>query len=39
LNVFYLLYRIARGIKQADAGELINQEEARQRMAKAFHPS
>ena len=30
----YLLYKIERGIKQADSGELISQEEARQRMAK-----
>ncbi len=30
----YLLYKIDKGIKQADAGELLIQEEARQRMAK-----
>jgi hypothetical protein len=30
----YLLYKIERGVQQADAGELISQEEARQRMAK-----
>jgi len=30
----YLLYKIGKGTKQADAGELISQEEARQRMAK-----
>jgi predicted transcriptional regulator len=34
LERLYLLYKIDRGIKQADAGELISQEEARQRMAK-----
>jgi len=34
LERLYLLYKIDRGIKQADAGELITQEEARQRMAK-----
>ncbi len=34
LERLYLLYKVDRGIKQADAGELISQEEARQRMAK-----
>ena len=34
LERFYLLYKIDRGIKQADAGELISQEEARLRMAQ-----
>ncbi len=34
LERLYLLYKIDRGIKQADADELISQEEARQRMAK-----
>ncbi len=34
LERLYLLYKIDRGIKQDDAGELISQEEARQRMAK-----
>ncbi len=34
LERLYLLYKIDRGIKQADAGELISQEESRQRMAK-----
>ena len=34
LERLYLLYKIERGIKQADSGELISQEEARQRMAK-----
>ena len=30
----YLLYKIDKGIKQADAGELVTQDEARRRMAK-----
>jgi len=30
----YLLYKVDKGIKQADAGELITQDEARRRMAK-----
>jgi hypothetical protein len=34
LERLYLLYKIERGIEQADSGELISQEEARQRMAK-----
>jgi hypothetical protein len=34
LERLYLLYKIDKGIKQADAGELTSQEEARQRMAK-----
>ena len=34
LERLYLLYKIDKGIKQADAGELISQDEARQRMAK-----
>ena len=34
LERLYLLYKIDRGIKQADAGALISQEESRQRMAK-----
>lgn len=34
LERLYLFYKIEKGIKQADAGELISQEEARQRMAK-----
>ena len=33
LERLYLLYKIERGIEQADSGELISQEEARQRMA------
>ena len=36
LERLYLLYKIDRGIKQADAGELISQEESRQRMAKCL---
>jgi len=34
LERLYLLYKIENGIRQADAGELISQEEARKRMAK-----
>ena len=34
LERLYLLYKIERGIEQADSGELISQAEARQRMAK-----
>ena len=34
LERLYLLYKIERGVQQADAGELISQKEARQRMAK-----
>src|SRR5262245_41124734 len=34
LERLYLLYKIDRGVQQADPGELISQEEARQRMAK-----
>jgi predicted transcriptional regulator len=30
----YLLYKIDKGLKEADAGQLISQEEARQRMAQ-----
>ena len=30
----YLLAKVERGIAQADAGELITQEEARERLAK-----
>jgi predicted transcriptional regulator len=30
----YLLYKIEKGLRQADRGELIGQEEARQRMAR-----
>ena len=34
LERLYLLYKIDKGIKQADAGELVSQDEARLRMAK-----
>jgi predicted transcriptional regulator len=34
IDRLYLLYKIDRGVRQADRGELISQEEARQRMAK-----
>ena len=34
LERLYLLYKIEKGVKQADAGELISQEEARRRTAK-----
>ena len=34
LERLYLLYKIETGVKQAEAGDLISQEEARQRMAK-----
>jgi len=34
LERLYLLYKVERGIQQADRGELISQEEVRQRMAK-----
>lgn len=30
----YLLYKVERGIKQADAGQKISQEEAKKRMNK-----
>jgi hypothetical protein len=30
----YLLYKIDKGVQQADAGELVTQDEARRRMAK-----
>ena len=30
----YLLYKIERGLRQADRGELISQEEAHHRMAR-----
>jgi len=30
----YLLYKVERGLRQADKGELIGQAEARQRMAR-----
>lgn len=34
LDRLYLLYKIQRGLRQAERGELISQEEVRQRMAK-----
>ena len=34
LERLYLLYKVERGLKQADNGALVTQEEARQRMAK-----
>jgi predicted transcriptional regulator len=34
LERLYLLYKIEKGLQQADSGELISQEEARQRMAR-----
>jgi predicted transcriptional regulator len=34
IDRLYLLYKIERGLRQADRGELISQEEARQRMAR-----
>ena len=34
LDRLYLLYKVERGLEQADRGELISQEEVRQRMAR-----
>jgi len=34
LDRLYLLYKIERGLSQADRGELVSPEEVRQRMAK-----
>ena len=34
LDRFFLLYKIEKGLGQADNGDLITQEEARRRMAK-----
>ena len=34
LDRLYLLYKVERGLHQADRGELISQEEVRERMAK-----
>ena len=34
LERLYLLYKVERGLGQADRGELISEQEARQRMAK-----
>lgn len=34
LDRLYLLYKVERGLRQADRGELISPEEVRERMAK-----
>jgi predicted transcriptional regulator len=34
LDRLYLLYKVERGLQQADSGELINQKEVRQRVSK-----
>jgi hypothetical protein len=34
IDRLYLLYKIEKGLRQADRSELISQEEARQRMAR-----
>ena len=34
MDRLYLLYKIEKGLRQADVGELIGQDEIRQRMAK-----
>jgi predicted transcriptional regulator len=34
LDRLYLLYKIEKGLRQADGGELISREDVRQRMAK-----
>lgn len=34
LDRLYLLYKVERGIEQADRGDLISQDEVRRRMAK-----
>ena len=34
LDRLYFLYKVERGIRQADRGELISQEEVRERMAR-----
>jgi hypothetical protein len=34
MEQLYLLYKVERGIKQADAGQKISQEEAKKRMKK-----
>ena len=36
LEKFYLLYKIHRGIQQADAGQTVSHEEARERLEKWF---
>jgi len=34
LDRLYLLYKVERGLRQADRGELLTQQEVRERMAK-----
>ena len=34
LDRLYLLYKVEKGLRQADRGELLSQEEVRKRMAK-----
>ena len=34
LDRLYLLYKVERGLRQADRGELLTQEEVRERLAK-----
>jgi hypothetical protein len=34
LDRLYLLYQIEKGVRQADSGDLIGQDEARKRMAR-----
>jgi hypothetical protein len=34
LDRLYLLYKVEKGLRQAESGELISQEEVRRRMAK-----
>lgn len=34
IDRLYLLYKVGRGIAQADAGQKVSQEEARRRMAR-----
>ena len=34
LDRLYLLYKIEKGVRQADSGDLIGQDEARKRMAR-----
>jgi predicted transcriptional regulator len=36
LDRLYLLYKVERGLRQADRGELLSQEEVRERMAKGL---
>ncbi len=35
LDRLYLLYKVERGLQQADRGDLISQEEVRQRMTRS----